>query len=99
MLQATASRAPNLRCAAALASFRHHTLGDEQVPVIARLQEPDLLAWNEGCRLNPARDASDHLDAARVADALASMMTNTGRALRNLKQRVTAATASQYVSP
>ena len=62
--------------------------------LVARLQEPDLLAWNEGCRLNPARGALDHLDDARVGDALASMMTNTGRALRNLKQRLTAATPS-----
>jgi hypothetical protein len=66
--------------------------------LVARLQEPDLLAWNESCRLNPARGASNHLDDARVADALASVMTNTGRALRHLKQRVTGATASEYAS-
>lgn len=63
---------------------------------VARLQEPDLMAWHERCRLNPARGAADHLDDARVADAFASMMTNTGRALRNLKQRATGAAASQY---
>ena len=57
--------------------------------LVARLREPDLTAWNEGCRLNPARGATDHLDDTRVADAFASMMTNTGRALRNLKQRTT----------
>src|SRR4029077_7334525 len=55
--------------------------------LVARLREPDLMAWNEGCRLNPARGAANHLDDSRVADAFASMMTNTGRALRNLKQR------------
>ncbi len=55
--------------------------------------EPDLMAWNEGCRLNPARGAVDHLDDTRVADAFASMMTNTGRALRNLEQRATGAAA------
>jgi hypothetical protein len=54
--------------------------------LVARLQEPDLMAWNEGCRLNPARGAADHLDDTRVADAIASMMTNTGLAMRNLKQ-------------
>ena len=66
--------------------------------LVARLREPDLFAWNEGCRLNPARGASDHLDDARVADALASIMTNTGAALRNLKQRSVGATASTVAS-
>jgi hypothetical protein len=55
--------------------------------LVARLQEPDLMGWNESCRLNPARGAADHLGDPRVADALASMMSNTDRALRNLKQR------------
>ena len=64
--------------------------------LVARVREPDLFAWNEGCRLNPARGASDHVSDARVVDAFASMMTNTGRALRNLKQRGGAATASRY---
>ena len=54
--------------------------------LVARLQEADLMAWNEGCRLNPARGAADHFDDTRVADAIASMMTNTGLAMRNLKQ-------------
>jgi hypothetical protein len=54
---------------------------------VSRLREPDLMAWNDGCRLNPARGAADHLDDGRVADAFASMMTNSGRALRNLAQR------------
>jgi hypothetical protein len=62
----------------------------------ARSREPDLMAWNEGCRLNPARGAAEHLDDPRVVDAFASMMTNTGPALRNLKQRVTGAAAAQY---
>jgi len=57
--------------------------------MVGRLREPDLMAWNEGCRLNPARGAANHLDDSRVVDAFASMMTNTGRALRNLKQRTT----------
>jgi hypothetical protein len=65
--------------------------------LVARLREPDLFAWNEACRLNPARGASGHIDDPRVADAFTSIMTNTGRALRNLKQRATTgAVASQY---
>jgi len=66
--------------------------------LVARLREPDLMAWNEGCRLNPARGAADHLDDTRVADAFASMMTNTGRALRNLKQRAPGAAAPLHAS-
>ncbi|HYL07379.1 MAG TPA: NAD(P)-binding protein [Candidatus Udaeobacter sp.] len=61
--------------------------------LVARTREPDLTAWNAGCRLNPNRGAEKHLDDTRVADAFASMMTNTGRALRNLKQRSTASAA------
>jgi len=66
--------------------------------LVARSREPDLMAWNEGCRLNPARGAAEHLDDSRVADAFASMMTNTGRALRNLKQRATGAAEPLYAS-
>src|SRR5690349_16415483 len=40
--------------------------------LVARLREPDLMAWNEGCRLNPARGAADHIDDTRVANAFAS---------------------------
>lgn len=54
---------------------------------VARFREPHLLAWNESCRLNPARGAADHFDDSRVSEAFASIMTNTGRALRNLKQQ------------
>jgi hypothetical protein len=66
--------------------------------LVARFREPDLMAWNDGCRLNPARGAADHLDDTRVADAFASMMTNTGRALRNLKQRATGTAAPLHAS-
>ena len=67
--------------------------------LVARSREPDLMAWNAGCRLNPIRGAEDHLDDTRVADAFASVMTNTGRALRNLKQRATAAAAPGHAGP
>ena len=60
----------------------------------ARFREPDLLSWNENCRLNPARGAAQHLDDPRVAAAFASMMTNTGPALRNLSRRVMGAPAA-----
>jgi hypothetical protein len=66
--------------------------------LVARSREPDLTAWNEGCRLNPNRGAGDHLDDPRVTGAFASMMTNTGRALRNLKQRVKGAAAPLQAS-
>lgn len=63
--------------------------------LVARLREPDLFAWNESCRLNPAYGAANHVDDSRVADAFASVMTNTGRALRNLKQRSSVPMAAQ----
>jgi hypothetical protein len=66
--------------------------------LVARLREPDLMTWNAGCRLNPARGAEGHLDDMRVADAFASIMTNTGRALRNLKQRAAGVAAPLQAS-
>jgi len=60
----------------------------------ARFREPDLMAWNENCRLYPARGASQSLDNPQVAAAFASLMTNTGPALRNLRRRVTGAPAT-----
>ncbi len=66
--------------------------------LVARLREPDLMEWNEGCRLNPARGAAGHVDDERVVEAFASMMTNTGRALRNLKQRTREAPAAHTAS-
>ena len=51
----------------------------------ARFREADLMAWNENCRLYPARGAMQRLDDPRVVAAVTSLMTNTGRALRNLK--------------
>jgi hypothetical protein len=60
----------------------------------ARFREPDLVAWNEKCRLNPASGAAQRLDDPRVAAAVASLMTNTGPALRNLKRRAMGAPAA-----
>jgi len=57
--------------------------------LVARGAEPDLGAWNEQCRLNPARGATDHLGDPRVETAFASLAANTGPALRNLEQLTT----------
>jgi hypothetical protein len=54
--------------------------------LVARSAEPDLAAWTDQCRLNPARGASDHLDDPRVQEAFASLATNLGPALHNLEQ-------------
>jgi hypothetical protein len=48
--------------------------------------EPELAAWNEGCRLNPARGAGDHFDDPRVQSAFATLGDNIGAALHNLGQ-------------
>lgn len=55
--------------------------------LLARGMEPDLAAWTDTCRLNPARGAADHLDDPRVSDAFASIAANIGPAMRNLAQR------------
>jgi hypothetical protein len=57
--------------------------------LLARGAEPDLGAWTESCRLNPARGAADHLDDPRVQTAFQSLATNMGPALRNLEQLAT----------
>jgi hypothetical protein len=54
--------------------------------LLARGAEPDLGAWTERCRLNPARGATDHLDDPHVLSAFQSLATNMGPALRNLEQ-------------
>ncbi|MDQ1509141.1 MAG: hypothetical protein QOG50_985 [Actinomycetota bacterium] len=61
--------------------------------LIARSSEPDLAAWNAGCRLDPARAAGERMDDPDVGAALASMADNIGPAMRNLADR-TAVTAS-----
>jgi hypothetical protein len=63
--------------------------------LMARGAESDLAAWNEACRLNPARGAAARVDDPRVPDAFASLGAHIGAALRNLADRVgTGATAS-----
>lgn len=57
--------------------------------LIARGAEPDLGAWTEQCRLNPARGAAEHLDDPQVQAAFESIVTNMGPAIRNLEQLTT----------
>ena len=57
--------------------------------LIARGAEPDIGAWTERCRLNPARGAADHFDDPQVQDAFVALAENMGPAIRNLEQRTT----------
>jgi hypothetical protein len=57
--------------------------------LLARGAEPDLGAWTENCRLNPARGAADHLDDPQVQTAFESLATNMGLAMSNLEQLTT----------
>ena len=61
--------------------------------LLARSAEPDVAAWTERSRLNPARGAAEHLDDPRVTDAFATLGANIGPAIRNL-QRCVGATVS-----
>lgn len=59
----------------------------------ARMGHPDVNAWTERTRLNPARGAAEHFDDPRVAAAFASMGANFGAAIANLERVVGATTA------
>jgi hypothetical protein len=52
--------------------------------LIARGSEPDLGAWTERCRLNPAAGAMSRLDDPDVANALGLMVEHIGAAMQNL---------------
>ncbi len=54
--------------------------------LVARSGDPDVNAWTEGSRLNPARGAADHLDDPRVSTAFASLGSNLGAAIDNLER-------------
>lgn len=58
--------------------------------LLARGSEPDLAAWTEACRLNPAAGAMSRLDDPDVARALTTMGEQIGAAIRNLTARVVA---------
>jgi hypothetical protein len=53
--------------------------------LVARSAEPDLSAWTERCRLNPAREAAEHLDDPGVQEAFTSLAANIGSAMENLE--------------
>jgi hypothetical protein len=55
--------------------------------LMARAAEPDIAAWTERSRLNPAGGAMDHLDDPAIGEAFALMGANVGPALANLEQR------------
>jgi hypothetical protein len=61
--------------------------------LLARGAEPELAAWAERSRLNPASGASDHLDDPRVPAAFASLGANIGAAMSNLKSRASTSVA------
>jgi hypothetical protein len=52
--------------------------------ITARGADPEIAAWTEACRLNPARNAAAHLDDPRVPDAFTVMGDNLFPALENL---------------
>jgi hypothetical protein len=54
--------------------------------LMARAAVPELAAWNDRCRLNPARGAAEHLDDARVQEAFTTLVTNVGPAIENLER-------------
>jgi hypothetical protein len=52
----------------------------------ARTLEPDVGAWAEACRLNPAKGAAEHLDDPRVQDAFKTIGEHLGAAMTNLER-------------
>jgi hypothetical protein len=59
---------------------------DGMMGLMARGADPELSAWNEASRLNPARGATDHLDDPRVTDAFAAMGKYFGDSMTNLER-------------
>lgn len=56
------------------------------VGLTTRLGHPELGAWTEASRLNPASGAADHLDDPRVPAAFATVGAHFGAAMSNLKR-------------
>jgi len=54
----------------------------------ARMSDPDLNAWGDRSRLNPAAAAAAHLDDPRVPEAFTSIATNFAPAMANLERVV-----------
>jgi hypothetical protein len=72
------------------ASHMLRTAYDGMTGLAVRGAEPDLNAWTETCRLNPAAGAMSRLDDSDVASALTTMMEQFGPAMQNLTGRVAA---------
>jgi hypothetical protein len=53
----------------------------------ARSADPEIAAWTEACRLNPARGARDRLDDPVVADATSRIAARFFPAIENLERR------------
>jgi hypothetical protein len=53
-----------------------------------RSAEPDLVAWNAGCRLDPSCAAGEHSTDPDVAAAFNAIATNFGPAMENLARKV-----------
>ena len=58
--------------------------------ITARVAEPDLVAWNDACRLNAIRDANQRRDDPTIARAFDTIITNIGPALENLARHTQA---------
>jgi hypothetical protein len=59
--------------------------------LLARGADPDLAAWNETCRLDPAMGAGSHAHEPDVAEAFTTIGTHMGAALENLARRTAGA--------
>lgn len=59
--------------------------------LMARSVEPEIAAWNAGCRLDPARAAGEHIEDPALAQALGAVASNFGPAMENLARRSTRA--------
>jgi hypothetical protein len=66
--------------------------------LFARTAEPDLAAWAESCRLNPASGAAARIGEPQIAAALTSLMSNFGPAMRNLGLRCAESRSSPSVA-
>ena len=62
--------------------------------LMVRAGDPDLNAWTEATRLNPAGGAANYLDDPRIPEAFTMMGTHFGDALANLARLTDAAPAA-----
>jgi hypothetical protein len=62
--------------------------------LVARASDPAVNEWTDGCRLNPAKGATEHLDDPRVPAAFETLLGSIGDALANLEQRAAKGVAS-----